>query len=112
MRGAAEGCFVREERRPMGSSKKGWKTAATSARENEVDAKGPSAMQAEELQKKSGPGGRHSDERDLGRGHIRWSEVSAFEDGDMKRRCLHASRKLCSKVREDWGKSRDDTEII
>ena len=110
MRGAAEGCFVREERRPMGSSKKGWKTAATSARENEVDAKGPSAasatqteLQKEEAGRGRGRGGSHSDESDLG-GHIRWSEVSALEDDDVKERCLHFSRKLCSRVREEWGK--------
>ena len=107
-----EGCFSREERGPLRSSKKGWETAAAAAaRENEVDAKGPSAVSATqvELQKeKAGRGrggdGSHSDESDLG-GHIRWSEVSALEDDDMKERCLHFSRKLCSRVREEWGKS-------
>ena len=112
---AVEGCFGREERKPRRSSKKGWKTAATAtARENEVDAKGASSSATgtqAELKKEeeraaaaaAGHGGWHFDESHLG-GHIRWSEVSALEDDDMKKRCRQSSRKLCAKVREEWGK--------
>ena len=114
-----EGCWGREERGPHRSGKKGGETAAAAeaARENEVDAKGPSAASSAtqvELQKEEagrGRGGSHSDESDLG-GHFRWSEASALEDDDVKERCLHFSRKLCSRVREEWGKSYINGGII
>ena len=66
-------------------------------------------MQKKEKMVSARDGGwHHSAESDLGGGEghiIRWSEVSALEDDDdLKERCLHSSRKLCSRLREEWGK--------
>ena len=98
-----EGCLGWEGRRRRverrGSGKKGWERARG---ENELQKK-------EKMVSASDGGWHHSAESDLGgggEGHIiRWSEVSALEDDDdLKERCLHSSRKLCSRLREEWGK--------
>ena len=96
-----EGCFGWERRRRVerrGSGKKGWERAR---KENELQKK-------EKMVSARDGGWHHSAESDLGGGEghiIRWSEVSALEDDDdLKERCLHSSRKLCSRLREEWGK--------
>ena len=97
-----EGCFGWERRRRRverrGSGKKGWERA-----------RGENELQKKEKMVSARDGGwHHSAESDLGGGEghiIRWSEVSALEDDDdLKERCLHSSRKLCSRLREEWGK--------
>ena len=96
-----EGCLGWERRRRVerrGSGKKGWERARG---ENELQKK-------EKMVSALDGGWHHSAESDLGGGEghiIRWSEVSALEDDDdLKERCLHSSRKLCSRLREEWGK--------
>ena len=96
-----EGRRRRVERRER-SGKKGWERARG---ENELQKKEKEKM----VSARDGGGWHHSAESDLGgggEGHIiRWSEVSALEDDDdLKERCLHSSRKLCSRLREEWGK--------
>ena len=96
-----EGCLGWERRRRVerrGSGKKGWEMA-----------RGENELQKKEKMVSARDGGwHHSAESDLGGGEghiIRWSEVSALEDDDdLKERCLHSSRKLCSRLREEWGK--------
>ena len=96
-----EGCLGWEGRRRVerrGSGKKGWERA-----------RGENELQKKEKMVSARDGGwHHSAESDLGGGEghiIRWSEVSALEDDDdLKERCLHSSRKLCSRLREEWGK--------
>ena len=95
-----EGCLGWQRRRRVerrGSGKKGWERAR---KENELQKK-------EKMVSARDGGWHHSAESDLGGGEghiIRWSEVSALEDDDdLKERCLHSSRKLCSRLREEWG---------
>ena len=80
------------------------RTPAVVALDNEVDAKPPFAKRTRSQRKEAASW--RFDARHFHGGYMRWSEVSAVEDDADRMRCLHFSRRLCSKVREEWGKCR------